>query len=158
MLKLLDRSPTSTATLFVNCTKITICILIIQSLNANMADLKVDHLNNSCKNLFLSETWLETSYPDPSSFLSLLKPDIRKLRKARVWVFFRQRRNAKSKSMTQWQKYFHTMKFPQWLECIVTTPVLFHFSWKTLKNALIPRLQLTRVIPTILTQHALKAF
>ena len=65
MLKLLDRSPTSTATLFMTCTKLTICILIIQSPTANMEDLNADHLNNSCKNLFPSETWLETSYPDP---------------------------------------------------------------------------------------------
>ena len=64
-LELPERSPTSTACLFMNSSKITICSLNIQSLNANMEDLKADHLINSCDILFLSETWLETSYPDP---------------------------------------------------------------------------------------------
>ena len=64
-LELSERSPTLTASLFMNSSKLTICSLNIQSLNANMEDLKADHLINSCDILFQSETWLETSYPDP---------------------------------------------------------------------------------------------
>ena len=84
-----------------NCTKLTICILIIQSLNANVEDLKADNLNNSCKNLFLSETWLETSYPDPFFLPKFVKTRHLKDEKGQGLSLFRQKRTAKSKSMTQ---------------------------------------------------------
>ena len=58
-----ERSATSTANIFLNSPKLRNCCLNIQSLNANIEDLKADYLINSCDFLLLSETWLETSYP-----------------------------------------------------------------------------------------------
>ena len=84
------------------CTKLTICILIIQSLNANMEGLNADHLNNSCKSLFLSETGLETSYPDPLFLPKFVKTRYLKDEKGQGSSVFQQRQTAKSKFMTQW--------------------------------------------------------
>ena len=65
VLQLPERSATSTANIFMNSSKLRLCCLNIQSLNANIEDLKADYFINSCDYLLLSETWLETSHPFP---------------------------------------------------------------------------------------------
>ena len=157
MLKLLDRSPTSTATLFMNCTKLTICILFIQSLNANMEDLKADHLNNSCENLFLSETSPQTSYPDPLFLPKFVKTRHLKDEKGQGLSVFSTKTNCEI------ELHDSMIKVLSHYEGFSVIGVYRHHACplslflETLKNALLPRLQLSRAISTILTQHALKA-
>ena len=155
MLKLLDRSPTSTATLLMTCTKLTICILIIQSLNANMEGLNADHLNNSCKSLFLSETGLETSFPDLFFLPKFVKTRHLKDVKGLGLSVLSTKMNCEIEIHDSMIKVLSYDKVSQWMQCIDTTPVTFQYSWKTLKNTLLPRLPLSRAISTTLTQHAL---
>ena len=72
-LQLPERSATSTANIFMNSSKLRFSCLNIQSLNANIEDLKADYLINSCDYLLLTETWLETSHPVPDLQTRFLK-------------------------------------------------------------------------------------
>ena len=72
-LQLHDRSPTSAAKTFMETEQLTICCLNIQSLSANLEDLKSDPLVTSCNVLMLCETWLESEHPDPVIHPKFLK-------------------------------------------------------------------------------------
>ena len=73
LLELPGKSPISFANAFMNSKKTTNCSLNIQSLGANLDDLKSDHVVASCNVLLLSETWLESGYPDPQFHSRFLK-------------------------------------------------------------------------------------
>ena len=73
LLELPENSPISFANAFMNSKKITICSVNIQSLGENLEDLKSDHIVTSCNVLLLSETWLESGYPDPQFHSRFLK-------------------------------------------------------------------------------------
>ena len=75
LLQLPERSSISTSTSFMETQKLTICCLNIQSLNANLEDLKSDHSIAACNLLFLSETWLETEYPVPIFLQQFVKAE-----------------------------------------------------------------------------------
>ena len=154
-LELPERSPTSTASLFMNSSKLTICSLNIQSLNANMEDLKADHLINSCDILFLSETWLETSYPDTLFHPKSVKTRHLKDGKGRGLSVFSTKTNCAIEIHDSMIKIrLHDEGFSV---IAVYHACPFCVSRRTLENALLPRLQLSRAISSPLTQHALNA-
>ena len=73
LLELPGKSTISFANAFMNSKKTTKCSLNIQSLGANLEDLKFDHVVASCNVLLLSKTWLESGDPDPQFHSRFLK-------------------------------------------------------------------------------------